>query len=153
MSALLDNLPEFRPMRTGDLDRVMDIEPALYSHPWTRGNFDDSLTAGYSCWVVECGSAVAGYGVLMTGVREAHLLNLSVAQDWQRRGFGRMLLEHFVRVARGSDAAQMFLEVRPSNVAARRLYVDFGFREITVRRGYYPLGRGREDAILMGMAL
>ena len=153
MSALLDNLPEFRPMRTGDLDRVMEIEPDLYSHPWTRGNFDDSLTAGYSCWVVECGSAVAGYGVLMIGVREAHLLNLSVAQDWQRRGFGRMLLDHFVRVARGSDAAQMFLEVRPSNVAARRLYVDFGFREITVRRGYYPLGRGREDAILMGMTL
>jgi len=153
MSALLDNLPEFRPMRTGDLDRVMEIEPALYSHPWTRANFDDSLTAGYSCWVVECGSAVAGYGVLMIGVREAHLLNLSVAQDWQRRGFGRMLIEHFVRVARGSDAAQMFLEVRPSNMAARRLYVDFGFREITVRRGYYPLGRGREDAILMGMAL
>jgi [ribosomal protein S18]-alanine N-acetyltransferase len=153
MSAQLDNLPEFRPMRAADLDRVMEIEPALYSHPWTRGNFDDSLVAGYSCWVVECGSAVAGYGVLMLGVREAHLLNLTVAQDWQRRGFGRMLLEHFVRVARGSDAAQMFLEVRPSNVAARRLYVDFGFREITVRRGYYPLGRGREDAILMGIGL
>jgi ribosomal-protein-alanine N-acetyltransferase len=153
MSAQLDNLPEFRPMRVADLDRVMEIEPALYSHPWTRGNFDDSLGAGYSCWVVECGSAVAGYGVLMLGVREAHLLNLSVAQDWQRRGFGRMLLEHFVRVARGSDAAQMFLEVRPSNVAARRLYADFGFREITVRRGYYPLGRGREDAILMGITL
>ncbi|HEX9451745.1 MAG TPA: ribosomal protein S18-alanine N-acetyltransferase [Burkholderiales bacterium] len=153
MSAQLDNLPEFRPMRTADLDRVMEIEPALYSHPWTRGNFDDSLTAGYSCWVVECNGAVAGYGVLMIGVREAHLLNLSVAVGWQRRGFGRMLLEHFMRVARASDAAQLFLEVRPSNVAARRLYVEFGFREITVRRGYYPSGRGREDAILMGIAL
>ena len=153
MSAQLDNLPEFRPMRTADLDRVMEIEPALYSHPWTRGNFEDSLAAGYSCWVVECNGAVAGYGVLMIGVREAHLLNLSVAVDWQRRGFGRMLLEHFMRVARASDAAQLFLEVRPSNVAARRLYVEFGFREITVRRGYYPSGRGREDAILMGIAL
>ena len=153
MSAQLDNLPEFRPMRTADLDRVMEIEPALYSHPWTRGNFEDSLAAGYSCWVVECNGAVAGYGVLMIGVREAHLLNLSVAVDWQRRGFGRMLLEHFMRVARASDAAQLFLEVRPSNVAARHLYVEFGFREITVRRGYYPAGRGREDAILMGIAL
>jgi ribosomal-protein-alanine N-acetyltransferase len=153
MSAQLDTLPEFRPMRTADLDRVMEVEPALYSHPWTRGNFDDSLTAGYSCWVVECGGALAGYGVLMIGVREAHLLNLSVATAWQRRGFGRMLLEHFVHIARGSDAAQMFLEVRPSNVAARRLYVEFGFREVTVRRGYYPSGRGREDAILMGIAL
>ena len=153
MSAQLDDLPQFRPMSADDLDRVMAIEPALYSHPWTRGNFDDSLTAGYSCWVVECGGTLVGYGVLMIGVREAHLLNLSVATAWQRRGLGRMLLEHFVRVAQSSDAAQMFLEVRPSNSAARRLYVQFGFREITVRRGYYPSGRGREDAILMGIAL
>ena len=153
MSAQLDNLPEFRPMRAADLDRVMQIEPGLYTHPWTRGNFDDSLIAGYSCWVVECGGNLAGYGVLMIAVREAHLLNLSVAAPWQRRGFGRMLLNHFVNVARGSDAAQMFLEVRPTNVAARGLYVEFGFREITVRRGYYPSGCGREDAILMGIGL
>ena len=153
MSAQLDNLPEFRPMRAADLDRVMQIEPDLYTHPWTRGNFEDSLIAGYSCWVVECGGNLAGYGVLMIAVREAHLLNLSVAAPWQRRGFGRMLLNHFVNVARGSDAAQMFLEVRPTNVAARGLYVEFGFREITVRRGYYPSGCGREDAILMGIGL
>ena len=153
MSAQLDDLPQFRPMSADDLDRVMAIEPALYSHPWTRGNFDDSLTAGYSCWVVECGGTLVGYGVLMIGVREAHLLNLSVATAWQRRGLGRMLLEHFVHVACSSDAVQMLLEVRPSNSAARRLYVQFGFREITVRRGYYPSGRGREDAILMGIAL
>ena len=153
MSAQLDNLPEFRPMRTIDLDRVMAVEPALYSHPWTRGNFDDSLKAGYSCWVVESGESLAAYGVLMIGVREAHLLNLSVATGWQRRGFGRMLLDHFVHVARVSDAAQMLLEVRPSNREARQLYVEFGFREITVRRGYYPSGRGREDAILMGISL
>jgi ribosomal-protein-alanine N-acetyltransferase len=153
MSAQLDSLPELRPMRTIDLDLVMEVEPTLYSHPWTRGNFDDSLTAGYSCWTLRCGSVLAGYGVLMSGVREAHLLNLSVAIPWQRRGFGRMLLEHFVGVARASDAVQMYLEVRPSNNAARRLYAHFGFREITVRRGYYPARRGREDAILMGISL
>ncbi|MEO8157612.1 MAG: ribosomal protein S18-alanine N-acetyltransferase [Betaproteobacteria bacterium] len=153
MSAQLDHLPEFRPMRSSDLDQVMEIEPKIYLHPWTHGNFEDSLSAGYSCWVVQCSGALAGYGVLMIGVREAHLLNLSVALDWQRRGFGRMLLEHFVRVARASDAAQMFLEVRPSNLAARRLYAEFGFRDISLRRGYYPSGHGREDAILMGIAL
>jgi ribosomal-protein-alanine N-acetyltransferase len=153
MSAQLDTLPDFRPMRAADLDRVMGIEPVIYSHPWTRGNFDDSLKAGYSCWVVECGGELAGYGVLMIGVREAHLLNLSVATAWQRRGFGRMLLEHFMRIARSSDASQIFLEVRPSNVPARRLYAQFGFLEITLRRDYYPSARGREDAILMGMTL
>jgi ribosomal-protein-alanine N-acetyltransferase len=153
MSAQFDTLPKLRPMRAADLDRVMQIEPAIYSHPWTRGNFEDSIKAGYSCWVIDCGAEVAGYGVLMTGVREAHLLNLSVATEWQGRGLGRFLLEQFILVARDSDAVQMFLEVRPSNVAARHLYADTGFREITVRRGYYPAARGREDAILMGLVL
>jgi ribosomal-protein-alanine N-acetyltransferase len=153
MSAQFDTLPKLRPMGVADLDRVMQIEPAIYSHPWTRGNFEDSLHAGYSCWVVDCGGTIAGYGVLMTGVREAHLLNLSVAAQWQGRGLGRFLLEQFILIARDSDAVQMFLEVRPSNVAARRLYANQGFREITVRRGYYPAARGREDAILMGLVL
>ncbi|HEX4986027.1 MAG TPA: ribosomal protein S18-alanine N-acetyltransferase [Burkholderiales bacterium] len=153
MSARLDTLPEFRPMGAADLDRVMQIEPTLYSHPWTRGNFEDSLGAGYGCWVVECARELVGYGVLMIGVSEAHLLNLSVGKAWQRRGYGRMLLEHFVRIARAGDAGHMFLEVRPSNHAARGLYQEFGFRQVSIRRGYYPAGHGREDAILMGLML
>ena len=153
MSAQLDNLPKLRPMHAADLDRIMEIEPVIYTHPWTRGNFDDSMRVGYSCWVIDCDGVVAGYGVLMIGVREAHLLNLSVAPEWQRRGLGRSLLAHFVRIGRDSDAQQMFLEVRPSNTSARRLYADFDFRDISVRRGYYPAAGGREDAILMGLML
>lgn len=153
MSALPDLVPKFRPMREQDLDRVMEIEPRIYSHPWTRGNFRDSLKAGYSCWIMECAGAFAGYGVLMVGVRDAHLLNLSVAEDWQGRGYGRAFLNHFIALARSCDALQIFLEVRPSNVAARRLYIDMGFHDVSVRRGYYPAGLGREDAILMGLGL
>ena len=153
MSALLNLVPQFRPMSEGDLDRVMQIEPRIYLHPWTRGNFRDSLRAGYSCWVMECGGAFAGYGVLMVGVRDAHLLNLSVAGDWQGKGYGRAFLNHFIALAREYDALQMFLEVRPSNVTARRLYMDMGFKDISVRRGYYPTGAGREDAMLMGLTL
>jgi len=153
MSALPDLLPRFRPMRESDLDQVMQIEPLVYTHPWTRGNFRDSLRAGYSCWVVECGGEFAGYAVLMIGVREAHLLNLSIALDWQGKGYGRGLLLHLIEIARDCDAEHVFLEVRPSNVAARRLYAGEGFQEITVRRGYYPSGPAREDAILMGLAL
>ena len=153
MSAQLDNLPKLRPMRAADLDRIMEIEPVIYTHPWTRGNFDDSIRVGYSCWVIDWSGVVAGYGVLMIGVREAHLLNLSVAPKWQGRGLGRSLLEHFVRIGRDSEAQQMFLEVRPSNASARRLYAEFGFRDISVRRGYYPAAGGREDAMLMGLML
>ena len=153
MSAQLDILPKLRPMRASDLDRIVEIEPVIYTHPWTRGNFEDSMRVGYSCWVIDCGGVVTGYGVLMIGVREAHLLNLSIAPEWQRRGLGRTLLEHFVRIGRDSDAQQMFLEVRPSNTSARRMYADYGFRDVSVRRGYYPAAGGREDAILMGLML
>jgi len=153
MSAQLDILPKLRPMRASDLDRIMEIEPVIYTHPWTRGNFEDSMRVGYSCWVIDCGGVVTGYGVLMIGVREAHLLNLSIAPEWQGRGLGRTLLEHFVRIGRDSDAQQMFLEVRPSNTSARRMYADYGFRDLSVRRGYYPAAGGREDAILMGLML
>ena len=153
MSACLEFPSSLRPMDAADLDQVMQIEPTLYSHPWTRGNFDDSLRVGYACWVAQCGTVLAGYGVLMMGAGEAHLLNLSVAAAWQGRGLGSALLEKFVGIARAGNAAQMFLEVRPSNAGARRLYTAFGFREMTIRRGYYPAGRGREDAILMGLSL
>jgi ribosomal-protein-alanine N-acetyltransferase len=153
MSAVLSHAAVFRPMRIADLDAILAIEQRIYAHPWTAGNFRDSLLAGYSCWLMECGGCLAGYGVLMMGVREAHLLNLSIATDWQRRGLGRTLLHHFIRVARGCEAEHMFLEVRPSNEAARALYADTGFRELYVRRNYYPADAGREDAILMGLDL
>jgi [ribosomal protein S18]-alanine N-acetyltransferase len=131
----------------------MQIEPHLYSHPWTRGNFSDSLQAGYSCWVMECAGELVGYGVLMIGVREAHLLNISIAGEWQAKGYGRTFLEHFIAMARHYEAEHLLLEVRPSNLPARRLYASMGFQEITVRRGYYPAASGREDAILMGLLL
>ena len=153
MSAVLSQAPVFRPMRVADLDAVLAIEQGIYAHPWTPAHFRDSLHAGYSCWVMVYGGRIAGYGVLMIGVSEAHLLNLSVAADWQGQGLGRSLLHHFIAIARGCDAQRIFLEVRPSNEAARWLYADTGFRELYVRRGYYPAGVGREDAILMGLDL
>ena len=153
MSAQLDNLPSFRAMRVEDLEAVLAIENDVYPYPWTRGNFVDSLTAGYGCHVMQCAGEIAGYGVLMIAAGEAHLLNLSVARRWQRQGCGRALLEHFVELARSGHAAGMYLEVRPSNAAARALYRAAGFREIALRRGYYPADQGREDAIVLELAL
>lgn len=140
-------------MRETDLDAVMRIEPKIYSHPWTRGNFADSLCAGYSCWVCEQAGEVIGYSVLMMVLDEAHLLNLSIARALQGLGLGRALLAHMLEVARRHRALTMFLEVRPSNSAALHLYESVGFNEFSVRKGYYPAHQGREDAILMGLAL
>ena len=140
-------------MTGADLDAVVAIEETIYPHPWTRGNFSDSLAAGYHCWIAECGGEMAGYTVVAIAAGEAHLLNLSVARPWQRRGIGREMLSFVLRLARESGAARILLEVRPSNSAARSLYAAAGFAEIATRRGYYPADKGREDAIVLELAL
>ena len=153
MSAQLDLIPKYRRMSASDLDGVVAIEEAIYPHPWTRGNFGDSLAAGYECWVVECGGDMAGYCVAMIAAGEAHLLNLSVAGPWQRRGIGREVLDFVLDTARRAGAERIFLEVRPSNDAARALYAAAGFTEIGARRSYYPAGADREDAIVLQLEL
>lgn len=153
MSAQLDTLTRYRRMSGADLDVVMAIENRVYSHPWTRGNFVDSLNAGYHCWIVECRGAIVGYSVVTIAAGEAHLLNLSIAAEWQRRGLGAALLRFIVKLAGDYGASRIFLEVRPSNMAARALYSRAGFAEIGVRRGYYPHHEGREDALVLGLEL
>lgn len=153
MSARLDTLPRYRRMTAAELDAVVAIEDTIYPHPWTRGNFADSIAAGYHCWVVECGGEMTGYTVVAVAAGEAHLLNLSVAAPWQRRGIGREVLNFVLKLARDYGAKKIFLEVRPSNAAALALYAAGGFSEIAVRRGYYPAGEGREDAIVLQLEL
>jgi [ribosomal protein S18]-alanine N-acetyltransferase len=153
MSAQLKLHLSLRPMQLDDLDAIMQIEPTIYSHPWTRGNFSDSLNSGYSAWVLEEKDEMIGYALLMLVMDEAHLLNLSIAKHRQKQGLGRYLLEHMLKIARSHNAANMFLEVRTSNISAIALYENMGFCEMAVRRGYYPAKAGREDAVLMGLAL
>jgi ribosomal-protein-alanine N-acetyltransferase len=153
MSAVLKDLPQLNAMRERDLGEVMRIEEAIYSHPWTRGNFADSLVAGYECRTWRMGSDLLGYFVLMVAAGEAHLLNLSVAPAWQRKGHGSALLREASAIARLRGARGIFLEVRPSNAGAQALYTRFGFRKIAVRRGYYPAHSGREDALVLTLAL
>ena len=153
MSAVLKRDPRLGRMTETDLDEVVSIESAVYSHPWTRGNFSDSLLAGYQCYTYRVGAALAGYFVLQLSTDEAHLLNLSVAAHWQRRGHGTALLGEKIELARRGGAKRLFLEVRPSNAAAHGLYSRFGFRQLAVRRDYYPAHDGREDALVLALGL
>jgi len=153
MSAVLKQSPILAPMCEPDLAEVMAIEDAIYSHPWTRGNFADSLVAGYECRTWRLGADLIGYFVLMVAAGEAHLLNLSIAPAWQRKGHGSLLLREAAGIARARGARGIFLEVRPSNAGAQALYTRFGFRRIAVRRGYYPAHSGREDALVLTLAL
>ena len=140
-------------MTATDLDAVMATENEIYPHPWTRGNFSDSLAANYHCWIMEIAGQIAGYSVVMIAAGEAHLLNLSIAGGWQRRGLGSEMLEFLLKFARGLQAQKIYLEVRPSNVAGRRLYARAGFNEIATRRDYYPAGQSREHAVVMELLL
>ena len=149
MSVRLD----FIPMSEQDLDWVVAQEARLHPFPWSRENFLDSLAAGYGGWVMLDAGQPAGYAIVLGVLDEAHLLNISVAQDAQGCGRGSMLLEHLFTRARDNGASQFFLEVRPSNLPARALYQKAGFVEIGRRRGYYPAAEGREDALVMRAAL
>lgn len=142
-----------RPMRADDLDAIMQIEVANFPYPWSRGNFSDSLNSGYSCWVLMLDNKIIGYAILMMILDEVHLLNISVDKAFQGMGLGRDLLEHMMQIGRDHGGANMFLEVRPSNTSALSLYESIGFNEMAIRRNYYPAKQGREDAVLMGLAL
>ena len=153
MSAVLKDVPQLTQMREADLPEVMAIESAIYSHPWTRGNFADSLNAGYACRCLRLGGELLGYFVLMVAAQEAHLLNLSIAEPHQRRRHGSGLLREAADLARRLGARNVFLEVRPSNAGAQALYTRFGFRKVGTRRGYYPAHAGREDALVLTLPL
>jgi [ribosomal protein S18]-alanine N-acetyltransferase len=153
MSAVLKDPPRLISMREEDLDEVLAIESVIYTHPWSRGNFSDSLSAGYDCRTWRLDGELIGYFILMAAAGEAHLLNLSIAARHQRSGHGRALLREALDLARRRGARSVFLEVRPSNLGAQALYTRVGFRRIAVRRGYYPAHSGREDALVYTLAL
>lgn len=149
MNAVFEITHHLRPMAEVDLPHIQRIELASYEHPWTPGNFADSLKAGYSMWVREAAGEIIGYYALMVAAGEAHLLNLTIAPVWRGHGLGRDLLEHCLARACDHRAESLYLEVRTSNTAAIALYRSSGFTDLAVRRGYYPARDGREDALIM----
>ena len=159
MSAVLRDERLLLPMTTRQLDTVLAIEALAYDFPWTRGNFIDSLAAGYPSQVLYGAQGeLLGYFVAMEGVDEMHLLNITVEPAAQGLGHARFMLDELCAIARAKRAQQLWLEVRESNAHARAVYERFGFKHIGVRRGYYPASRsthasGREDAVVMSFAL
>lgn len=144
---------EFRPMSEADLDRVAALEAELQAFPWSRGNFSDSLKVGHSVWVCLLAGELIGFSVAMLVIDEAHLLTIGIAPAQQGRGYGAELLRRVMDNARSHGAQRLFLEVRPSNARAVDLYRHFGFRQIGLRKGYYPAAGGREDALIFDKEL
>lgn len=154
MSAVLqDPLLEFRPMTDADLAAVMEIELTAYTHPWSEGIFQDCLRVGYCCWVLTRGNEIIAYGVMSVAAGECHLLNLCVKPELQNQGYGALMLDFLLGLAGKHQADTAFLEVRPSNIFAIKLYQHAGFDEVGIRRNYYPAEFGREDAIILARSL
>ena len=153
MNEELRALVELRTMTYSDLKQVIAVEEKAYSYPWTLGIFRDCLRVGYSAWVMLLDDQVIGYGVIMLSPGEAHILNICIDPEYQKKGLGRHLLRHLINKSNQTDIDMLLLEVRRSNVDAQELYRSEGFHELGVRKAYYPADKGREDAIILAKYL
>ncbi len=160
MSAVLKPAPSsaveahLEPMTPERLPAVLAVEQRVYSHPWTRGNFTDTLAAGHHALCLLGGDELIGYFVAMRGFEEVHLLNITVAPAHQRQGWALVLLDALVLWSRAQGAQWLWLEVRASNTRAQQIYLKRGFARVGLRKAYYPAGHGlREDAVVMNLRL
>lgn len=144
----------FEPLLAERIAAVLQIEQRAYAHPWNRTNFSDALQSGYQAQMLLADETVLGYFVAMQGVDEVHLLNITVAPQFQRQGWSRVMLDALALWARGSAAQWLWLEVRVDNGRAIHVYEAQGYVRVGVRKDYYPAGHGkREDAVVMGLRL
>ena len=144
-------ISRLRPLQESDLPAVVAIEQLVSPSPWTLQQFHESLRDHHAV-VLLLNDAVAGFAVWSLVLDEAELLNIAVAPDGQGRGYGQQLLDDLLSQLQPS-AAMLFLEVRASNFPAIGFYKRNGFAETGLRRDYYKLAVGREDALLMSLQL
>ena len=144
-----------RAMRPDDVETLTLLEGRVEESPWSAGNFLDSLNTGHLCLVVQSASAsaseagLAAWAVASLVLDESELLIIGTAPSMQRQGIGRALLAELEAELARRGASSLYLEVRESNIPARRLYEQHGFVVVGRRRGYYRHLSGREDAVLM----
>lgn len=158
----------FLPMQLTDLAQVLKIETVSHIHPWTEGNFSDSLAAGHWAYCIrpQVDQVVKGsyldpaalwaYCILFPAVDELHLLNITVAPELRKLGLGQRMMMVIEGVAAQQKIPLIILEVRPSNTAAIALYQKLGYEQIGVRKNYYPANSetgSREDALVMAKSI
>jgi ribosomal-protein-alanine N-acetyltransferase len=159
----------FLPMQSKDLPAVLAIETVSHIHPWTQGNFADSLAAGHWAYCIypqpesdDDGVpkdfdylnplTLWAYCILYPAVDELHLLNITVSPNLRNLGIGKRIMHTVETVAGEQGMSRILLEVRPSNLGALKLYALLGYEQIGVRKQYYPadsISGMREDALVM----
>ncbi|MGZ6341078.1 MAG: ribosomal protein S18-alanine N-acetyltransferase [Candidatus Limnocylindrales bacterium] len=137
------------PMRHDDLPAVQAIEKASFTTPWPphayRSELQSNRLAHYI--VARAGETIVGFGGMWLMVDEAHITTFAVDPTWRRQGVGERMLLALLDVAIARKAREATLEVRLSNLGARRLYEKYGFRPVGLRPRYYS--DNNEDALIM----
>lgn len=140
-------------MKESDLKRIMEIEHASFSAPWSLHAFISELSeneyARYFC--LELDGQVIGYMGLWFILEEGHITNVAIAPDYRGQRKGEILMRSVMQMMRQEGMERMTLEVRASNTVARKLYERLGFGAAGVRKGYYS--DNREDAVIMWLDL
>lgn len=140
-------------MARADVRRVVEIETEAFTSPWQEDTFAGLLDRpGVELLVLEDESTgIVGYAVLWCVVDQGELANVAIVPGRRGQGLGRLLVGRVLDVARARGLTRVYLEVRSSNQRAARIYEDFGFREVGVRRDYYD--QPREDARILMLEL
>ena len=136
-------------MHASDISKVYKLEVLCQPYPWPRSFFRSQLRHGASCWVLEKGSELVGFGIVVIEKESAHILNMCVRPQYRQRGLGHRILLQLLDSTRKKKARYAWLEVRRTNFTAIRLYHRLGFRQKQIFRHYYPMRRGREDGVIM----
>lgn len=136
-------------MRIADLEEVQQIERASFSAPWPANAYRSELETNRlaSYLVARADGRIVAYGGMWLMVDEAHITTFAVHPAWRRQRIGERLLLAFIDLAVDRRAREATLEVRLSNLAARRLYEKYGFRPVGLRPRYYS--DDGEDALIM----
>ncbi|WP_337843265.1 ribosomal protein S18-alanine N-acetyltransferase [Rheinheimera sp.] len=144
---------QIRSATEADIAAMLAVEQAANAYPWTEGNFKSCFSERYFNAVLEQQGEILGFYVGQQVAVEATLFDIGVTPTAQGKGYGRLLLQHFLAQAEGKAVLDVWLEVRQSNTAAIALYESAGFIQTGLRPNYYPTKQGREDAILMALPL
>ena len=132
----------------GDLDKISTIENETNKYPWSLNNFKSSLEAGNSSIVLKDKKNILGYAFFSVIGTDSHLLNITISENYQGKGFGKKILKKVLLQSKVLGATIVFLEVRVSNFRAISFYEKFGFKRDAIRYNYYA-GSPKEDALLM----
>lgn len=139
-------------MRDEDIPEILGIAAASFAVPWSETSFFNQIHNPRSISrVARSGNRIAGYICASHILDEGHILDIAVVAGFRNRGTGNELVKDALTLLREKECRIVFLEVRPSNVSAIRLYEQFGFRSFAIRRNYYD--KPIEDALIMQLLL